>query len=87
MTMLADKKRKRMQDLFHLWGFVARASRNPAHADRLRAIQEDVIITSPKIYESGIITNLNLRLVDLYGDDAIARDDLIRAPAAHELAC
>lgn len=62
--------------MFSLWRPAARAS---------RGTDEDVVITAPKVYESGIITSLDLRLVDLYGDCAIERHD--PAPAAHEPIC
>jgi len=76
-----------MQGMFRLWRSPARISRDTARADCLREIQEDVVLTSPKVYESGIITRLDLRLVDLYGDCAIESDAVIPAPAAPELTC
>ena len=74
MAIDADEKRKRMPEPFVLRCFPLRTARDTVHADCLREIQEDVVITSPKVYESGIITSLALRLVDLYGDCVIERD-------------
>lgn len=76
-----------MQEMFRLWHSPARISRDTAHADCLREIQEDVTITSPKIYESGILTRLDLRLVDLYGDCVIESNDAIPASVAPGFAC
>ncbi len=73
MSTVAEKKRTRMHELFRLWHAPARLSRETDHAACLRALQEDGIIVSPKVYESGIILRLNLRLVDLYGDCVIEK--------------
>ncbi|HEY8291924.1 MAG TPA: hypothetical protein VIG44_05530 [Thermomicrobiales bacterium] len=81
MSPHADKKRGRIQEMFGLWHSLAR---DTAHADCLREIQEDIVVTSPKVYESGIITSLDLRLVDLYGNCAIESGDALSALVEHE---
>lgn len=85
MPSFTDNNRKRMHDLLNGWRSSAWIGRDAAAADQLREVQEDVIITSPKVYESGIITSLDLRLVDLYGDCASDHDDATPTPAAPEL--
>ena len=85
MSAHVDTTRKRIQELLSGWRSPTRPSHDTAYTDYLREIQEDIVITSPKVYESGIITRLDLRLVDLYGDCTIG-DDVIPAPAEHELA-
>ncbi|MGI8856442.1 MAG: hypothetical protein ACR2JW_11875 [Thermomicrobiales bacterium] len=65
--------------MFSLRRLTPHVSRDTAHADCLREIGEDIVLTSPKVYESGLITSLDLRLVDLYGDCAFES-----RPAAHE---
>lgn len=87
MSMHAEKKRKGIRAMFSLRRPAHRISGDTVRADCLREIQENIAITSPKVYESGIITRLDLRLVDLYGDNAIERNDVISTPAEHELAC
>jgi hypothetical protein len=78
-----DATRKRIQEKLSAWRSSAHA-RGTAYAGHLREIQDDVAIISPKIYESGIITRLDLRLVDLYGD-CIIEDDAIPTSTEHEL--
>lgn len=85
MSLHADTTRKRIQELVSGWRSSARPSHDAAYRDCLREIQDDVVITSPKVYESGILTRLDLRLVDLYGDCTIECNDCIPAPAEHEL--
>jgi hypothetical protein len=84
MARDVDGKWKHMHELFRLWHSPARIARDTAHADCLREIQDDVVVTSPKVYESGLITNLDLRLVDLYGDCAIESDGSTLASVEHE---
>jgi len=74
-----------MHELLNVWRSSMRIGRDAAPADELREIQEDVVITSPKVYESGIITHLDLRLVDLYEDCAIDHDDTTPTPTVPEL--
>lgn len=69
------------------WRSASHLSRGTAFPGYLHALQSDVGITSPKIYESGIVMHLDLRLVDLYGDDATACDNRVPSPAEHGLAC
>jgi hypothetical protein len=76
MSINTDRNRKRLREMFSLRRFTPRVSRDTAHADRLREIGEDIVLTSPKVYESGLLTNLDLRLVDLYGDCAFESRDL-----------
>lgn len=78
-----DAARMHIKEKLSAWRFSAHARGTP-YAGHLREIQDEVMLTSPKIYESGIITRLDLRLVDLYGDCLIA-DDAPPAPAEHEL--
>jgi len=85
MSTHADKKRKSIFTMFSLRRPTPRASDDTAHTDCLRAIQEDIVITSPKVYESGLITSLDLRLVDLYGDCAFESRDTTRDARSHEL--
>jgi hypothetical protein len=82
MPVNTDRNRKRIREMFSLRRPLLRIARDSSHADRLRAIGEDVVLTSPKVYESGLLTNLDLRLVDLYGDCAFESRDL--TPAAGE---
>jgi hypothetical protein len=82
---IGTDNRKRMQEMFSLWRSIAHVSRDTTHADCLREIGEDVVLTSPKVYESGLITNLDLRFVDLYGDCAFESRHLTPA-AEHEIA-
>lgn len=84
MSPHMDVTRKRIQEKLSAWRSAAHA-RDTAYTNCLREIQDDVIITSPKIYESGIVTCLDLRLVDLYDDGAIESNDTAPAPAEHEL--
>lgn len=86
MSPQSETKRKRIQDTLSAWRSSARA-RDTASTDCLREIEDDVAIISPKVYESGIITRLDPRLVDLYGDCAVESNDSVPAPAEHELAC
>ncbi|MHB8646517.1 MAG: hypothetical protein ACYDAR_12085 [Thermomicrobiales bacterium] len=86
MSTRADNTRKRMHEIFRLRHSPARVSRDTAHGDCLREIQEDVVLLSPKVYESGIITRLDLRLVDLYGDCAIESADATPTAVVHESA-
>jgi hypothetical protein len=74
--------RKRIQEKLNTWRSSAHA-RGTAYAGYLREIQDDIVIMSPKVYESGIITRLDLRLVDLYGD-CIIEDDAISTSTEHE---
>jgi hypothetical protein len=85
MSPNADGKWNRMHEFFHFRYSPAHTARDTARANCLREIQEDVIIISPKVYESGIITRLDLRLVDLYGDCAMVSDDVNPACGEHEL--
>jgi hypothetical protein len=84
MSSHADTTRKRIQERVSGWRSSARPSHDTAYTDCLREIEDDVVIVSPKVYESGIITRFDLRLVDLYGD-CIVENDIIPAPAEHEL--
>ena len=87
MCTYARDKRKSVRALFRLWYSLKRTARDTDYADCLLEIQEDVLIVSPKAYESGVITSLDLRLVDLYGDDVMMRHEEVPAPAEHELVC
>lgn len=58
-------------------------SGDSTRTDDRREIKDDVVAPSPKVYESGVITNLDLRLVDLRGDGDCAvesRDTVHDAP-------
>ena len=70
MFIATDVSRKRIREMLSLRRPVSRVLRDSAHADCLREIGQHVALTSPKVYESGIVTSLDLRLVDLYGDCA-----------------
>ena len=83
MPPQTETTRKRILERLSGWRSSAHA-RDTVYGGCLHDIQDDVMLTSPKIYESGIITRLDLRLVDLYGDCLIA-DDTLPAPAEHEL--
>jgi hypothetical protein len=82
MSTNTDNTRKRMREMFSLRRSTPRISRDTAHADCLREIGADVVLISPKVYESGLLTSLDLRLVDLYGDCAFESRAL--TPAAGE---
>jgi hypothetical protein len=82
MSIDTGNTRKRMREMFSLRRSAPRVARDTAHADCLREIGADVVLTSPKVYESGLLTSLDLRLVDLYGDCAFESRDL--TPAAGE---
>ncbi len=82
MSINTDNTRKRMREMFSLRRPTPRISRNTAHADCLREIGEEIVLTSPKVYESGLVTSLDLRLVALYGDCAFESRD--PAPAIGE---
>lgn len=86
MSTYADKKRKSIRAMFSLRRSTHHVAGDTAHADYLRAIEEDIVVTSPKVYESGVITSLDLRLVDLYGDCAFESRDTTTDAPAHELA-
>jgi hypothetical protein len=83
MSVHAGKKRKSLLTMFSLRRPAHRAPDDTAPAHGLRAIQGDVVVTSPKVYESGLITRLDLRLVDLYGDCAIESRDTPRNASPH----
>jgi hypothetical protein len=85
MSTHTDKKRKSLMTIVSLWRPTHHATGKNARADYLHAIQEDVVVTSPKVYESGMITNLDLRLVDLYGDDANESRHTTSDAPLHEL--
>jgi hypothetical protein len=76
MSTHTDNNRKRMREMFSLRRPTPRIARDTTHADCLREIGADVVLTSPKVYESGLLTSLDLRLVDLYGDCAFESRDL-----------
>lgn len=78
MSSHAETTKKRLLGMFSLWCPPARVSRET---------DETVVLTSPKVYESGIITRLDLRLVDVYGDCAIESEDVLSAPVEHEPIC
>jgi hypothetical protein len=84
MSIGMDSNRKCMREMFIPWRSTPRISRDTAHADCLREIGTDVVLTSPKVYESGLVTNFDLRLVDLYGDCAFESRNLTPATAEHE---
>ena len=73
--------------MFTLRRSLLRISRDTAHTNRLNEIGADVVLTSPKVYESGLVTNFDLRLVDLYGDDDAADKsrDLTAATGGDEI--
>ena len=85
MFIAANNNRKRMREMFSLRRSTPRQSRDTTHADCLSEIAEDVVLMSPKVYESGIVTSLDLRLVDLYGDCAFESNDATPATAEHEI--
>lgn len=87
MSIDTDNNKKRFRAVLTLLHPTHRVSRDTAHADYLREIGADGLLTSPKIYESGIITSLELRLVDLYGDCAFKRKDPNRGVVGHTIAC
>ncbi len=87
MSTHADSARNCIRALMTHWRSASHLSHDTAFSGYLHALQSDVGVTSPKIYESGVVTRLDLRLVDLYGDDATARDKRVPPPGEHDLAC
>lgn len=85
MFTSAESNRKRIREMFTLRRSSLRISRDTAHANHLEEIGADVVLTSPKVYESGLVTNLDLRLVDLYGGDDIENRDLTAATGGDEI--
>lgn len=85
MSINMDNTRERMREMFSMRRSTPRISIDTAHVDHLREIGAYVVLTSPKIYESGLITSLDLRLVDLYGDCAFESRDVTSVDGEDEI--
>ncbi len=66
MFMRAEKTRKRSRDMLMMGRAGTHGAIATTSPDLLREIQVDMGVTSPKVYESGVITSLDLHLVNLY---------------------
>lgn len=75
MSIATGNNRKRIREMLRLHRSKPGASRDPDDAGLPRGSGEDIVLASTSRYESGIITRLDLRLVDLYGDCAFESED------------